>query len=69
MQLLLESLTLVYHLIIFYASISVVENTGVDHSIYTFAVAETSGKSILYTIVSGNEEGECYFFSDLKELS
>ncbi|XP_042680487.1 protocadherin Fat 4-like isoform X1 [Centrocercus urophasianus] len=38
-------------------SISVVENTGVDHSIYTFAVAETSGKSIVYTIVSGNEEG------------
>ncbi|OXB76137.1 UNVERIFIED_CONTAM: hypothetical protein H355_005348 [Colinus virginianus] len=38
-------------------SISVLENTGVDHSIYTFAVAETSGKSIVYTIVSGNEKG------------
>lgn len=39
-----------------------------DHSIYTFAVAETSGKLIVYTIVSGNEKGESYFISDLKEL-
>ncbi|XP_021248692.1 protocadherin Fat 4-like isoform X2 [Numida meleagris] len=38
-------------------SISVLENTGVDHSIYTFVVAETSGKSVVYTIVSGNEKG------------
>lgn len=53
---------------IFYVSISVLENTGVDHSIYTFAVAETSGKLIVYTIVSGNEKGESYFISDLKEL-
>ncbi|OXB51161.1 hypothetical protein ASZ78_001753, partial [Callipepla squamata] len=47
-------------------SISVLENTGVDHSIYTFAVAETSGKSIVYTIVSGNEKGEYYFTPDLR---
>ncbi|EOB03258.1 hypothetical protein Anapl_09004, partial [Anas platyrhynchos] len=31
-------------------SISVLENTGVDHLIYTFAVAETLGKPIVYTI-------------------
>lgn len=37
------------------------ENTGVDHLIYTFAVAETLGKPIVYTIVSGNEKGEYYF--------
>ncbi|XP_025919928.1 protocadherin Fat 1-like [Apteryx rowi] len=38
-------------------SVSVMENTGVDHLIYTFAVAETLGKQIVYTIVSGNEAG------------
>ncbi|KAF2987751.1 hypothetical protein EK904_015163 [Melospiza melodia maxima] len=38
-------------------SISVSENTGVDYFIYGFAVAETSGKPIDYTIVSGNERG------------
>ncbi|XP_013037677.3 protocadherin Fat 4-like isoform X2 [Anser cygnoides] len=38
-------------------SISVLENTGVDHLIYTFVVAETLGKPIVYTVVSGNEKG------------
>ncbi|XP_035408751.1 protocadherin Fat 4-like [Cygnus atratus] len=38
-------------------SISVLENTGVDHLIYTFVVAETLGKPIIYTVVSGNEKG------------
>ncbi|KFV80785.1 hypothetical protein N308_11899, partial [Struthio camelus australis] len=31
-------------------SVSVMENTGVDHLIYTFAVAETLGKQIVYAI-------------------
>ncbi|KGL94146.1 hypothetical protein N301_10977, partial [Charadrius vociferus] len=31
-------------------SISVLENTGVDYFIYTFAVAETLGKPIDYTV-------------------
>ncbi|XP_072783487.1 protocadherin Fat 4 isoform X1 [Taeniopygia guttata] len=38
-------------------SISVLENTGVDYLIYDFAVVETSGKPIDYTVVSGNERG------------
>ncbi|XP_059699426.1 protocadherin Fat 4-like [Haemorhous mexicanus] len=38
-------------------SVSVLENTGVDYLIYDFAVVETSGKPIDYTIVSGNERG------------
>ncbi|KAI1240359.1 hypothetical protein IHE44_0008776 [Lamprotornis superbus] len=38
-------------------SISVLENTGVDYLIYDFAVAETSGEPIDYTVVSGNERG------------
>ncbi|XP_075606136.1 protocadherin Fat 4 [Balearica regulorum gibbericeps] len=38
-------------------SISVLENTGVDFSIYTFTVVETLGKQIDYTVVSGNEKG------------
>nr|XP_026649047.1 protocadherin Fat 4 [Zonotrichia albicollis] len=38
-------------------SISVSENTGVDYLIYDFAVDETSGKPIDYTVVSGNERG------------
>ncbi|KGL84802.1 hypothetical protein N309_13371, partial [Tinamus guttatus] len=31
-------------------SVSVMENTGVDYLIYTFAVSETLGKQIDYTI-------------------
>lgn len=31
-----------------------------DYLIYDFAVAETSGKLIDYTVVSGNERGEYY---------
>ncbi|KFO05689.1 hypothetical protein N312_00641, partial [Balearica regulorum gibbericeps] len=31
-------------------SISVLENTGVDFSIYTFTVVETLGKQIDYTV-------------------
>ncbi|XP_068868138.1 protocadherin Fat 4-like [Aphelocoma coerulescens] len=38
-------------------SVSVSENTGVDYLIYDFAVVETSGKPIDYTVVSGNERG------------
>ncbi|KAM6407361.1 protocadherin Fat 4-like [Pluvialis apricaria] len=38
-------------------SVSVLENTGVGHLVYTFTVVETSGKLIDYTVVSGNEEG------------
>ncbi|XP_010223947.1 PREDICTED: protocadherin Fat 4-like, partial [Tinamus guttatus] len=38
-------------------SVSVMENTGVDYLIYTFAVSETLGKQIDYTIVSGNNAG------------
>ncbi|XP_056344157.1 protocadherin Fat 4-like [Oenanthe melanoleuca] len=38
-------------------SISVTENTGVNYLIYDFAVVETSGEPIDYTIVSGNERG------------
>ncbi|XP_066403833.1 cadherin EGF LAG seven-pass G-type receptor 2-like [Molothrus aeneus] len=38
-------------------SVSVLENTGVDYLIYDFAVVETSGKPINYTVVSGNERG------------
>ncbi|KAM6084893.1 protocadherin Fat 4-like [Theristicus caerulescens] len=38
-------------------SISVSENTGVDCFIYAFTVVETLGKSIDYTVVSGNEKG------------
>ncbi|XP_064002162.1 cadherin EGF LAG seven-pass G-type receptor 1-like [Pogoniulus pusillus] len=38
-------------------SISVLENTGVDYLIYVFTVAGALGKSLSYTIVSGNEKG------------
>lgn len=53
-------------LFIFYISVSVLENTGVDYLIYAFTVVETLGKPIHYTIASGNEKGEYYFHYELK---
>lgn len=38
-----------------------------DYLIYDFAVAETSGKLIDYTVVSGNERGEYYPPYELKQ--
>lgn len=37
-----------------------------DYFVYTFAVVETLGKPIDYTVVSGNEKGEYYFSYELK---
>lgn len=37
-----------------------------DYLIYDFAVVDTSGKPIDYTVVSGNERGEYYSPNELK---
>ncbi|KAK6488758.1 protocadherin Fat 4-like [Huso huso] len=49
-------------------STHVKENTGVNHVVYTFAVLDTSGTPVTYTILNGNELGHFLLHASTGEL-